>query len=49
MSLQDTLTEIKRLKPFAEEDTNVGPLETLNGRRGRKSQAIESQDRKSVV
>jgi hypothetical protein len=42
MSLQTTLAEIKKLQPFAAEDVNSGPSETLNGRRGRKSQAIES-------
>lgn len=45
MSLQTTLEEIKKVKPFAEEDTNSGPVETLNARRGRKSQAIESLKR----
>lgn len=45
MSLQATLTEIKKIKPFAEEDTNSGPVETLNARRGRKNQAIENLKR----
>lgn len=45
MSLQNVLAEIKTLKPFAEEDVNSGPSETLNGRRGRKSQAIETLKR----
>lgn len=41
MSLQTTLAEIKKQLPFASEDVNSGPVETLNGRRGRKAQAIE--------
>ncbi len=45
MSLQNVLTEIKKVKPFAEEDVNSGPMETLNARRGRKTQAIEQLKR----
>lgn len=45
MSLQTVLAEIQKVKPFAEEDTNSGPIETLNGRRGRKAQAIEQLKR----
>lgn len=41
MSLETTIKEIQSLKPFAEENTDTGPVETLNGRRGRKAQAIE--------
>lgn len=41
MSLSKVLEEIKKTKPFAEEDVETGPIETLNGRRGRKNQAIE--------
>lgn len=41
MSLQKMIEEIKQIRPFAEEDTSQGPLETLNARRGRKNQAIE--------
>lgn len=45
MSLQSTLAEIKKVKPLAEEDTSTGPVETLNARRGRKNQAVESLKR----
>lgn len=45
MSLKTVLEEIKRLKPLAEADTNSGPVETLNGRRGRKAQSIEALKR----
>ena len=45
MSLKTTLTEIKKFQPFAVEDVNSGPAETLNARRGRKNQAIESLKR----
>lgn len=41
MSLQTVLEEIKKLKPFAEEDVDAGPVDTLSGRRGRKHQAQE--------
>lgn len=41
MSLETILKEIKEVKPFAEEDVDSGPMETLAGRRGRKTQAIE--------
>lgn len=42
MSLSKVLEEIKRVKPYAEEDVDSGPVETMTGRRGRKNQAIES-------
>jgi hypothetical protein len=45
MSLEKVLKEIQVQKPFAEEDVNSGPVETLNGRRGRKNQAIEALSR----
>lgn len=45
MSLQSVLEEIKKVKPLAEEDVNSGPIETLNGRRGRKVQAVEQLKR----
>lgn len=45
MSLSTVLAEINKLKPVAEEDTDQGPVETMNGRRGRKRQAIESLKR----
>lgn len=45
MSLQTVLAEIKRVKPFAEEDVNSGHPETLNARRGRKTQSIEQLKR----
>jgi hypothetical protein len=41
MSLETTIKELKTLKPFAEENVEEGPYETLNGRRGRKNNAIE--------
>lgn len=41
MSLNKVIEQIKSAKVFAEEDVNSGPVETLNGRRGRKNQAIE--------
>lgn len=41
MSLSKVLEEIKKVKPHADEDCEVGPIETLNGRRGRKRAAIE--------
>lgn len=41
MSLENVLKEINTYKPFAEENVEDGPMETLNGRRGRKHQAIE--------
>lgn len=41
MSLSKVIEEIKLVKPFAEEDTEIGPRETLAGRRGRKNQSIE--------
>lgn len=45
MSLQKVLEEIKKVQPFADEDVTQGPIETLNGRRGRKTQAIEQLKR----
>jgi len=45
MSLQTVLAEIKKVKVFAEEDTNTGEAATLNARRGRKNQAIEQLKR----
>jgi hypothetical protein len=41
MALSKVLEEIKKLKVFAEEDVDGGSTETLVGRRGRKSRAIE--------
>lgn len=41
MSLSKLVEQIKSVKVFANEDVNSGPIETLNGRRGRKNQAIE--------
>lgn len=41
MSLDTTIKKLKELKPFAEENVEEGPYETLNGRRGRKNNAIE--------
>jgi len=40
MSLETTLKEIQSLKPFAEEDVESGPVNTMAGRRGRKTNAI---------
>jgi hypothetical protein len=45
MSLENVLKAIKENKPFAEENVESGPMETLNGRRGRKNQAIEALGR----
>lgn len=45
MSLQTVLAEIKKVKVFADEDTNTGEPSTLNARRGRKNQAIEQLKR----
>jgi hypothetical protein len=41
MSLSNVLEEIKKVKPYVDEDVEAGPLETMAGRRGRKNQAIE--------
>ena len=41
MSLSKIIAEIKQLKPFADEDVESGPRETLTARRGRKAQSIE--------
>lgn len=45
MSLSEILKKIKEVKPFAEENVDEGPVETLAGRRGRKNQSIESLKR----
>jgi hypothetical protein len=45
MSLQKILEQIKTNLPFAEEDVDSGPVETLNGRRGRKRTAQETVKR----
>lgn len=41
MSLDAIIKEMKTLKPFADEDPDSGPAETMVGRRGRKQQAIQ--------
>lgn len=41
MSLATVLEEIQKLKPYAEEDPYAGPPETMNGRVGRRNQAVE--------
>jgi len=41
MSLVKIVEEIKQITPFAEENLEGAPLETLAGRRGRKNQSIE--------
>lgn len=41
MSLSKVLEEINKVKVYADEDVETGPIETLSGRRGRKNQAIE--------
>lgn len=41
MSLSKVIEQIKAAQIYANEDVNSGPIETLNGRRGRKNQAIE--------
>lgn len=45
MSLETVLKEIQTHLPFSKEDVENGPSETLNGRRGRKVQAIEALSR----
>jgi hypothetical protein len=45
MSLKATLEEIKKVKGHAEENLDNAPPETLNARRGRKANAIESLKR----
>ena len=45
MSLHKIVEEIKKVRVFANEDVSSGPSETLNGRRGRKAQAIEQLKR----
>ena len=40
MSLADIVNEIKKIQVYVDEDVESGPSETLNGRRGRKNQAI---------
>lgn len=42
MSLSSTLEQIKKARPFAEENVESGPRETLTVRRGRKARAIEA-------
>jgi hypothetical protein len=41
MSLSKIVEQIKAAQAFATEDVESGPIETLNGRRGRKNQAIQ--------
>lgn len=41
MALAEILQEIKKLKPFAEENLDGGSMETLAARRGRKIQSLE--------
>lgn len=41
MSLQNIIEEMKSLQTFANEDVETGAIETMNGRRGRKNQAIQ--------
>lgn len=45
MTLNELLTQIKKVQPLSEEDAETGAAETLNGRRGRKAQAIEELGR----
>jgi len=45
MSLSTLLEEIKKARPFAEENVEEGARETLNARRGRKAQNIELMKR----
>ncbi len=45
MALNKTLEKIKELQPFATENVEIGPRETMAGRIGRKNQAIESLKR----
>jgi hypothetical protein len=40
MSLDTIIKEIKSLQPFADENPDSGPVETMSGRRGRRIQAI---------
>lgn len=42
MSLSKVLREMNKIRPFAEENVDEGPRETLAGRRGRKNQALSS-------
>lgn len=42
MSLIKTLEEIKKHTAYANEDVESGPIETLNGRRGRQRASVES-------
>src|ERR1035437_435955 len=41
MSLSKGIEESKKDRVFAEENVEEGAIETLNGRRGRKNQAVE--------
>lgn len=45
MNLNRILEEINKNKPFAEEDVDSGPIETLTARRGRRNQAVEQLKR----
>lgn len=45
MSLSVVLDKIKKVQPFALEDADSGPVETLRARRGRKNQAVEEFSR----
>jgi len=45
MLLTKIIEEIKKVQPLAEENVDAGPFETMNARRGRKLQAIESLNR----
>lgn len=45
MSLSTLLEEIKKARPYAEENVEEGARETLNARRGRKAQNIELLER----
>lgn len=42
MSLAKVLEEMKQARPFAEENVDSGPSETLNARRGRQKRAAET-------
>lgn len=45
MNLIEILSEIKKVKPFAEEVIENGPRETMTGRLGRKNQSVETLKR----
>lgn len=42
MTLTKIIEEINKVSVFANEDTDSGPMETLNTRRGRKARSVES-------